>query len=210
MERRLRRFRPPRFDTLRAAAYNRPNLRTGESIQQPPSREVDACGGPKATAYYASDPTEIRLSVSAVVWRGDRGGEMLLMQRSDNGQWGLPGGYVERGESVLDATAREVLEETGVVVAVDRLVGVYSDPARQVIAYPDGGRVQAVNLCFEARPVGEGEATTPGGDPRHRLLRGGGAPPAAGPDPPGAHRRRAGRAFRGRHPLSPRPSQESP
>ena len=116
---------------------------------------------PKATSYYASDPTAIRLSVSAVVWSRERAGELLLMQRSDNGQWGLPGGYVECGESVTEATAREVFEETGVEIAVGRLIGVYSDPARQVIAYPGGDRVQAVNLCFEADPIGQGEATTP-------------------------------------------------
>jgi ADP-ribose pyrophosphatase YjhB (NUDIX family) len=120
-----------------------------------------ACG---VTSYFADDPQEIRLSVSAVVWRDARrgdGGELLLMRRSDNGHWGLPGGYVEVGESVVEATAREVLEETGVRVQVGRLIGVYSDPRRQVVAYPDGCRVQAVNLCFEAAAVGTGEATTP-------------------------------------------------
>ena len=104
------------------------------------------------TRYYAHHADELRLSVSAVVWR-DRGrGELLLMQRSDNRHWGLPGGYVEVGESVVAATAREVHEETGVRIDVARLAGVYSDPARQVIAYPDGRRVQAINLCFEAFP----------------------------------------------------------
>jgi ADP-ribose pyrophosphatase YjhB (NUDIX family) len=83
------------------------------------------------------------------------------MRRSDNGNWGLPGGYVEPGESVVQATAREVREETGVEVEPGRLVGVYSDPVVQVIAYPDGRRVQAVNLCFEARPLASGEPTTP-------------------------------------------------
>ncbi len=83
------------------------------------------------------------------------------MRRADNGHWGLPGGYVEPGESVATATAREVAEETGVQVEVGRLIGVYSDPARQVVEYPDARRVQAVNLCFEAAPVGEGEPTTP-------------------------------------------------
>jgi ADP-ribose pyrophosphatase YjhB (NUDIX family) len=113
------------------------------------------------TSYYASDPTAIRLSVSAVVWRDAPGGELLLMQRSDNGLWGLPGGYVEIGEGVAAACAREVLEETGVRIAVGRLIGVYSDPARQVIDYGGGRRVQAVNLCFEARATGSGAATTP-------------------------------------------------
>ena len=83
------------------------------------------------------------------------------MQRSDNGQWGLPGGYVEAGESVTQAVAREVLEETGARIEPGRLVGVYSDPCRQVIRYAGGDRVQSVNLCFEARAVGQGAPTTP-------------------------------------------------
>ncbi len=111
--------------------------------------------------YFATDPHEVRLSVSAVVWRDARRLELLLMQRSDNAHWGLPGGYVEPGESIDVATAREVREETGVGIEVGRLVGVYSDPAIQVIEYPDGRRVQAVNLCFEAVPIDVGVATTP-------------------------------------------------
>ena len=115
------------------------------------------------TRYYASDPSELRISVSAVVWRPDAAGrrQLLLMQRSDNAHWGLPGGYVERGESVAAAAAREVFEETGVRVAVGRLVGVYSDPGSMVIEYAGGRRVHAVNLCFEATAVGQGAPTTP-------------------------------------------------
>jgi ADP-ribose pyrophosphatase YjhB (NUDIX family) len=114
------------------------------------------------TRYFATDPQVLRLSVSAAVWRRAGARELLLMQRSDNGLWGLPGGYVEPGETVVQAVAREVEEETGVVARIGRLVGVYSDPAFQVIEYPEGRRVHAVNLCFEAVAVEEGgKPTTP-------------------------------------------------
>ena len=75
------------------------------------------------TRYYARDPRVVRLSVSAVVWRESGSREVLLMQRSDNGHWGLPGGYVDPGESVVEAAVREVLEETGFGVVVGPPLG---------------------------------------------------------------------------------------
>ena len=89
----------------------------------------------------------VRPSASAVIF--DRRGRVLLQERSDGGQWGLPGGSVEIGESVTDAAIREVREETGLEVTVRRLVGVYSDPAMQVVRYPDGNVWHYVNVCFE-------------------------------------------------------------
>ncbi len=74
---------------------------------------------------------------------------LLLQQRSDGGQWGLPGGSVEVGESVTEAMVREVLEETGLDVRVRRLVGVYSTPALQVVRYPSGHVWHYVTICFE-------------------------------------------------------------
>jgi ADP-ribose pyrophosphatase YjhB (NUDIX family) len=99
----------------------------------------------------------VRASVSAVIF--DRRGRVLLQQRSDGGQWGLPGGSVEIGESVHDAVIREVREETGLHVTVRRLVGVYSDPAWQVVRYPDGNVWHYVSVCFECAVRG-GELTT--------------------------------------------------
>ncbi|MGH7312739.1 MAG: NUDIX domain-containing protein [Candidatus Rokuibacteriota bacterium] len=95
----------------------------------------------------ATSAKGIRASVSAVIF--DRRGHLLLQQRSDGGQWGLPGGSVEIGESVTDAVRREVREETGLDVAVRRVVGVYSDPRLQVVRYPDGTVWHYVNVCFE-------------------------------------------------------------
>lgn len=81
-----------------------------------------------------------------MIWRA---GRLLLQKRADGGQWGLPGGSVEIGESVTQAIRREVREETGFTVEVGHLVGVYSDPAFQVVRYPDGRVWHYVNLCFE-------------------------------------------------------------
>ena len=99
----------------------------------------------------------VRASVSAVIF--DRQGRLLLQQRSDGGQWGLPGGSVEIGESLREAVAREVREETGLTVSSGRLVGLYSSPAFQIVRYPDGNAWHYVNVCFECRVRG-GQLTT--------------------------------------------------
>ena len=79
---------------------------------------------------------------------------MLLVKRADVGRWELPSGRVEPGEAVAEAVVREVREETGLEVAVARLVGVYSDPASQVFSYPSGQVSQYVTSCFACRVVG--------------------------------------------------------
>jgi 8-oxo-dGTP pyrophosphatase MutT (NUDIX family) len=99
----------------------------------------------------------VRPSVSAVIF--DRRGRVLLQQRSDGGQWGLPGGSVEIGESVRAAVVREVKEETGLRVTPGRVIGIYSDPRMQVARYPDGNVWQYVSICFECRVRG-GTLTT--------------------------------------------------
>jgi ADP-ribose pyrophosphatase YjhB (NUDIX family) len=127
------------------------------------------------TRYFAVDPTAVRVSVSAVVRRVRGGEEILLMQRSDNGHWGLPGGHVEPGESVTKAALREVLEETGWRIELGRLIGVYSDPEAMVVETRSGERVQLVNLCFEALALEQVAPSTPeevlavGFHPRSRL-----------------------------------------
>ena len=99
-----------------------------------------------------SKARELRPSVAAIIRNGD--GAVLLQRRSDNGLWGLPGGSVEIGESVSVAIVREVREETGLVVEVDRLVGVYSEPSFQIFRYRDGNVVHYINTLMTCRIVG--------------------------------------------------------
>jgi len=94
---------------------------------------------------------KIRLGCSAAI--RDEHGSILLTRRADNGQWCLPGGGMEPGESAAEACEREILEETGLSVRVKRLVGIYSH-SDQLTVYSDGGRFQIVALHFEAEITG--------------------------------------------------------
>lgn len=89
---------------------------------------------------------------SAVIFDPSRQ-KILLTRRTDNGRWCLPGGQMETGESIAEACAREVWEETGLRVRVGRLIGVYTSPHR-IIEYADGNRYQLVSFNFEAESVG--------------------------------------------------------
>ena len=94
---------------------------------------------------------KLRLGCSAAIF--DRNGRILLTKRADNGQWCLPSGGMDSGESVAEACIREVWEETGLNVRVKRLVGVYSH-SDQLAVYPDGHKAQIVALHFEAEVTG--------------------------------------------------------
>ena len=76
---------------------------------------------------------------------------MLLQQRGDNGQWGFPGGAVEPGERLQEAAVREIREETGLEVQVDRLIGVYTDPD---MVYPNGDRAHSICIGVTFRVLG--------------------------------------------------------
>jgi 8-oxo-dGTP diphosphatase len=65
----------------------------------------------------------------------DSSGGVLLCHRTDADLWNLPGGGVEEGESPWQAVVREVLEETGLVVEVDRLEGIYSKPLQGQLVF---------------------------------------------------------------------------
>jgi 8-oxo-dGTP pyrophosphatase MutT (NUDIX family) len=89
--------------------------------------------------------------VTAVVCRED---EVLLVQRADDGTWTPITGIPEPGEEPGHAAAREALEETGVVVSVDRLA---STSAHAGIVHANGDRASYLDLTFACSYV-SGEA----------------------------------------------------
>ena len=95
---------------------------------------------------------QLRMGCSAVIFDETRT-KALLTRRTDNGLWCIPGGAMEAGESAAEACIREVWEETGLHVAVKRLIGVYSDP-NQLVVYPDGNKAHIVVMSFEVEVTG--------------------------------------------------------
>ena len=105
---------------------------------------------------YLDDPDAPKansLVVAVGVIAKDDDGSVLLIRRTDNGLWALPGGAQELGEDVKTAAVRECEEETGVVVEITGLSGIYSNP-HHVIAYDNGEVRQEFSIVFGARPIG--------------------------------------------------------
>jgi 8-oxo-dGTP pyrophosphatase MutT (NUDIX family) len=110
-----------------------------------PSR-IDYYDDPDAPAANSRVP-----SVNVVVADGE--GRILMIRRTDNGNWALPGGAIELGESAVAAAVRETAEETGVTCAVTGLVGIYTDP-KHLIHYTSNDEVrQEFCIVFTGRPV---------------------------------------------------------
>lgn len=88
---------------------------------------------------------------------------MLAIRRRDNDQWQPPGGVLELGENFEEGVQREVLEETGMRVRVERLTGVYKNMTLGVVALvfrytPISGAPQATDECCEVRWLGLADA----------------------------------------------------
>lgn len=114
-----------------------------------------------ARVDYVNDPNAPKAnsvvpSVVAIVQDSDR--RVLMIHKTDNNKWALPGGGHEIGESIADTVVREVKEETGYEVEVETITGIYTDPGH-VMAYDDGEVRQQFSIAFRANLLG-GEART--------------------------------------------------
>lgn len=116
-------------------------------------RRIDYFDDPAAPKANSMVP-----SANAVVVND--AGEILLIRRTDNDNWAIPGGAMDLGESLVTTAVRETLEETGIQVEVTGLVGIFTDP-RHVILYTSNGEArQEFSVVFTARPVGGSLATS--------------------------------------------------
>src|ERR1700733_49614 len=108
---------------------------------------------PQRIDYYDSPeaPRANSLVPSVNVVVVNDAAEILLIRRTDNGNWALPGGAIDLGESVAQAAVRETLEETGVECEVTGIVGIYSDPRHVILYTSDGEARQEFSIVLTAR-----------------------------------------------------------
>ena len=110
---------------------------------------------PRRIDYYddPSAPKANSLVPSVNVVVVNEAGEILMIRRTDNDNWAVPGGAIDLGESVAQAAVRETREESGIECEITGIVGIYSDP-KHVILYTSNGEVrQEFSIVLTARPM---------------------------------------------------------
>jgi len=115
---------------------------------------------PMARIEHYNDPNAPRANsivVACTVFVTDDEDRVLLIRRTDNELWALPGGAQDIGEYIAETAVRETREESGVDIEVTGLVGIYSNP-HHVVEYSDGEVRQQFSICFRARYV-DGQPT---------------------------------------------------
>jgi ADP-ribose pyrophosphatase YjhB (NUDIX family) len=111
------------------------------------ARRIDYYDDPNAPKANSLVP-----SVNVVVTNAE--GEILLIRRSDNDNWAVPGGAIDLGESLTEAAIRETREETGITCEITGLVGIYTDPKHVILYTSNGEARQEFSIVLTAREVG--------------------------------------------------------
>ena len=110
-------------------------------------RRIDYYDDPEAPKANSLVP-----SVNVVVVND--AGDILMIQRSDNENWAVPGGAIDLGESMTQAAIRETKEESGIDCEITGLIGIYTDP-KHVLLYTSNGEVrQEFSILLTANVTG--------------------------------------------------------
>lgn len=115
------------------------------------ARRIDYYDDPDAPAANSMVPS------TNVIIENDAG-ELLMIRRSDNGNWAVPGGAIDLGESLAQAAMRETKEESGIDCEVIDVVGIYTDPKHIILYTSNGEARQEFSIVVRARATG-GELT---------------------------------------------------
>lgn len=83
----------------------------------------------------------------------DADGRVLVLKRSDDGNWDLPAGASDPGETPAETVQREVREESGLEVRATRVAGVFGGREFRH-TYPDGSRVEGLVTVFDCEWIG--------------------------------------------------------
>ena len=111
------------------------------------STRIDHLDNPDAPAVNSIIPA------ASVVVENDKG-RILLIRRADNGNWSIPGGAMEFGESLSQTAIREAKEETGYDIEIVGLVGIFTNPSHR-IEYTSNGEVrQEFSVVYKGRLIG--------------------------------------------------------
>ncbi|GAB2614966.1 NUDIX domain-containing protein [Kribbella endophytica] len=110
------------------------------------ARRIDYYDDPEAPPANSMVP-----SVNVVI--ENEAGEVLVIQRSDNGNWAVPGGAIDLGESMTEAAIRETREETGIECEVTGLIGIYTDPKHIILYTSNGEARQEFSILLKGRAL---------------------------------------------------------
>ncbi|MGH1553760.1 NUDIX domain-containing protein [Streptomyces sp. L7] len=126
----------------------RPQLAPPHADHPRPDRQRKLSWTTSRICAVTSEPARSSLPGALVALVGDAG-KILLTRRTDTGEWSLPGGHMEPGETITDTARREVREEIGLVVEDLTLLGVFSGP-EFYYRYPNGDEIYKVTMVYSA------------------------------------------------------------
>jgi len=95
-------------------------------------------------------PRGIKVGVSAIIFNSKK--KVLLCQRKDLGWWTFPGGGVEAGESLEKAVLREVEEETGLKIILERISGIYLKTKEKTVVFVFRGKPKIKKKIIKESP----------------------------------------------------------